>query len=101
MAETYVQVAADGAGKKIRNLSVQTLDSTGTLQTTYMQVVSLADENGNQILGGDQNDFQQQLLDEVRAIRMGIQQLLDAGGRKADINDLLEQAREYSLNQEN
>jgi len=48
-SESYVQVAADGSGKKIRNLKVSTyVDVNGvpTLTDVYIQVASIADENG-------------------------------------------------------
>jgi len=44
--EAYVQVAPDSSGKKVRNLQVTTVDSTGTQNTVEMQVVAIADPNG-------------------------------------------------------
>jgi hypothetical protein len=44
-AESYVQVATDGAGKSVRNLRMSTIVD-GVETTVYMQVVSIADENG-------------------------------------------------------
>jgi hypothetical protein len=95
--ETYVQVAPDSSGKKIRNLQVQLQQTDGTFATVLMQVVSIADENGNPMVVGDTLDWQMQLLDEMRAIRIGVQEILDAGavtmpGQKSD-DDLLERAQ--------
>lgn len=44
--DTFIQVATDGAGKKVRNLSVPVLQSDGTLSTAYMQVTALAKSDG-------------------------------------------------------
>jgi hypothetical protein len=63
--ETYVQVAADGSGKKIRNVGVEVLLADGSTETRYMQVVSVADADGVP-WGPTSND---ELLLELRAIR--------------------------------
>jgi len=47
--ESYVGVAVDGAGKKIRNISVDRVQSDGTVQTVQMQVVGITDPEGNLI----------------------------------------------------
>jgi hypothetical protein len=49
MAEGYVQVAADGSGKKVRNLQLDVLQSDGSTATVYMQVIAIADREGNPI----------------------------------------------------
>lgn len=77
MADAYVQVAADGSGKKIRNISACVLQSDGTLATVYMQVTSIVDEKGNAVSFSSDLDLQQQMLDEMRAVRIGIQMLVD------------------------
>lgn len=45
--ESVVQVAPDSTGKKIRNLQLTVLQSDGTTAVVQMQVVSLADQDGN------------------------------------------------------
>lgn len=47
--EGYVQVPPDSTGKQIRNLEVTILQPGGTYATVEMQVVSIADKNGNVI----------------------------------------------------
>lgn len=52
-SESYVQVAADGSGKKIRNIAAEVVQEDGSTATVYMQVVSLKDEFGNSIAIGN------------------------------------------------
>lgn len=47
--DTYVQVPPDSTGKKIRMLEVNILLADGTVGTTELQVISIADEKGNLI----------------------------------------------------
>jgi hypothetical protein len=71
MAESYVQVALDGSGKSIRNISVEVLQPDNTLRTVQMQVVSLADQAGRQIdlgNGGQQLVLLQGILDALNAL---------------------------------
>ena len=70
--EGVVQVAPDSTGKRIRNLSMQVLQTDGTLQTVYMQVVSIVDDRGFQVELMDQ-DWQQKMLNELVGIRKGIE----------------------------
>lgn len=95
--ETYVQVAPDGAGKKIRNLEVQTFQEDGTFTTVLLQVVSMADEFGNPVFFADQADWQVQLLNEMRAVRLCLEALYNDGQLSANTTDfiaLAENARE-------
>lgn len=75
--EGLVQVAADSTGKKIRNIVASVLQPDGTVATVLMQVVTLVDEEGNPARFSDDHDLQQQMLDEMRAVRMGMQLLVD------------------------
>lgn len=93
--DSFVQVPSDGSGKRVRNLAIQLLLPDGTIGLTYMQVVSIADENGNPLQLVEESDWRQELLDEMRAIRIGMQQWLDAGMVTDDENSLLEQAQDY------
>lgn len=45
---SFVQVAPDGSGKKIRNLQLDVVQPDGTTATVQMQVVNMVDENGQQ-----------------------------------------------------
>lgn len=47
--EAYTQVAANGVGNKIRNLSLDVLQPDGTIATVQMQVVSIVDADGRTI----------------------------------------------------
>ena len=53
MAETFVQVATDGTGKKIRNVSLtepQAVDASGNAQADlvrYQQIVALVNARGD------------------------------------------------------
>ena len=70
-SESYVQVAADGSGKKIRNLKVSTyVDVNGvpTLTDVYIQVASIADENGVPIDFDEGTQVQRQILEQLRTL---------------------------------
>lgn len=75
--ESYVQVAADGSGKRIRNLALEIVQTDGSIATSQVQVTAIADENGNPIDMTGRGDLFAQLLLELRAIRLGIQHLVD------------------------
>jgi len=45
-AESFVAVAPDSTGKKIRNLAIDVLQPDGTTTTVQMQVTNICDENG-------------------------------------------------------
>jgi hypothetical protein len=48
-ADSYIQVATDGSGKKVRNLQLDVLQPDGTVATVQMQVVAIADERGRPV----------------------------------------------------
>ena len=76
--DTYVGVQPyTGSGlQKIRNLEVTTIDPvTGLANTVEMQVVMIADVNGDIIRDFVDREWQQQMLDELRGIRRGIEEL--------------------------
>lgn len=75
--DTYVGVAPDGTGKKIRNLSMQVQQADGTISTVQVQVVSMVDEDGNAVRFTTDLDVQQQNLDELRALRLGMQEIVE------------------------
>ena len=52
MAETNVQIEVPRTGQKIRNVSASVLQSDGTVATVLMQVVTMADQDGN-LVGRD------------------------------------------------
>lgn len=81
MAESYVQVAADGAGKKVRNASLtesQGVDTSGNAQADlvrYQQVVLIADGPD-----GDTVDWGQLkgINDQLQSIHELLEAILDA-----------------------
>ena len=93
MADTFVQVPTDGSGKKIRNISIQTLQADGTLATTYMQVVNIFDEFGNRVNHVGREGWQAQMLDETRAIRIALQTMWDVGTPPKDRDNFLDLAQ--------
>ena len=70
--EGYVGLPSDGPGKKIRNLYMEVLQQDGTLQTVYMQVVSIVDDRGFSVEFID-HDWQQRMINELVGIRKGIE----------------------------
>jgi hypothetical protein len=83
-APGYIQLAADGSGKRVANFAValpagtlvtdgdgnQTVLSAAT--TVFVQRVALTDSSGNAIDDLVGNDRQDEILDELRKIRIGI-----------------------------
>lgn len=69
--ENYTQVAANGAGNKIRNLSMEVIQGDGTTSTVQMQVVSIVDRDGREVDFGasETNDLLRSLLREMTALR--------------------------------
>lgn len=73
----FVQVATDGAGKKIRNISVPALLEDGTRGTVYQQVVTIADGDGK-LVELNNETFQVAMLKELRAVVKGLALLTNA-----------------------
>ena len=70
--ESFIQVAPDSTGKMVRNLAVTFVNpDDGTTVTAYMQVVSIADAQGN-IIDASGREWHESILRELRAIRLGI-----------------------------
>jgi hypothetical protein len=67
--ETYVQVAPDSSGQKIRNLTVTFVASDGTAHTVNMQVVSIADGSGRMMSFGPTEELLAGILKELQRIR--------------------------------
>jgi hypothetical protein len=63
--EATVQVNS-GGGPKVRNLELLVQQSDGTLTTVYMQVVSIADSDGNLISLRPAEEQRDKLLQESR-----------------------------------
>lgn len=66
---TYVQVAPDSTGQKVRNLSLTQLRADGTSDTVVMQVTSIADEYGNVL---DFKVANKDLIDAIERLRESI-----------------------------
>lgn len=107
-SDAVIQVAQDGSGKRVRNIAVQAFIDAGdgqgaVLQTIYMQAtaVTLVDDQGDPVSLDDtihDPAWKRDLLDEMRAIRVGLELLLDGGQAKpaatALDGSLLDVARE-------
>ena len=48
MAESFVQVAIDGSGKRVRNVAITAIQADGTTQVVYQQAVSIVDATTGQ-----------------------------------------------------
>ena len=76
MSESYVQVAPDSTGKKIRNLQIsepQAVDAAGNAQADLVrnqQVISIANRRGDL-----PDTFEEQMLAELRLIRERLDQI--------------------------
>jgi len=104
----YVGVSPDLTGKKVGNYALQMYvdnnDGLGpVLQTVYFQsvVVTQIDENGTPLTVDDRIDseWKRQLLEEMRAIRIGMEYLLETGRPSFDItrSSLLDEARDQRI----
>ena len=104
----FVEVAPDSTGKRISNFAVQMYvdnqDGNGpVLQTVFLQAVLITqlDENGVPIGVDDRVDYEwkRQLLDEMRAIRIGMEHLLETGRPSFDPSQysLVDEARAQRL----
>jgi hypothetical protein len=73
--ESFVQVAPDGTGKQIRNLLVTESAIDGTLSSRYMQVVAIADGDGNVLNLSSERLLQHlaALVAETRLLRQAFQ----------------------------
>src|SRR5437870_10603820 len=77
MAESFVQVAPDSTGKKLRTFQALVQQPDGTFSTIQIQAAEIVDEFGNPFELTKDVTWQVQLLDEMRAVRFGIQGILD------------------------
>ncbi len=105
MAKDFVRVGTEGTGPRVQNVAVQTWidhgDGNGPqLVTVYMQAAAIwpVDPASGQPIEADEYligaDWKTQLLDEIRAVRMGMERLTD--NRRFLANEeqtLLEQAQ--------
>lgn len=89
--DTYVQLAADGAGKKVRNVQLQMLQPDGSLATVYAQVVAMQDAFGNVIEEFVDYNWQAQVLKELKRIRRCVAFIASSeiGSAKTSIMDVL------------
>lgn len=68
--ESYVQVAVDGEGKQIRNISADVIQPDGTTATVYMQVVAIRDSSGLPLDNGNVEHLLRAIQKELQALRM-------------------------------
>lgn len=85
--ETNVQIEVPRTGQKIRNLQVSAVQSDGTVATVLMQVVTLADDQGNILqLDALRSDVLGELL-EVSKQQRTLLMFLTNGLLKASISE--------------
>lgn len=104
MPKDFIRLATEGTGPRVQNIAVQTYvdhnDGNGPqLVTLYMQAATVTpvDANGNLVESDEYligAEWKTQLLDEMRAIRIGMERLIDNNRFMADEEQgLLEQAQ--------
>lgn len=64
--DSYVQVAPDSTGKRIRNVTFQALQADGTVITVQQQVIGLVNVDGVPVDIGRDNDVIIQVLKDIR-----------------------------------
>lgn len=70
MVEAQVQVPPDSTGKKIRTIELSIAQADGTFATVETQVVAIVDVDGNAIRFDDISRLLQELIEEVRELKM-------------------------------
>lgn len=72
MSDSFVQVAPDSTGKKVRNLQMDVLQPDGTVATVQMQVISVVDMEGRAVDFGAQEvcSLLRSQLREMTALRV-------------------------------
>jgi len=73
--ESYIQVAPDSTGKKVRTLEMPAVQSDGTVATVEMQVAALVDANGRPL--DLASDLQRDILRVLKQLRYGLSLQLD------------------------
>jgi hypothetical protein len=73
-SESQVQVQPDSSGKKVRTIEVTTILS-GVATVVEMQVLAIADENGNTINEFIDYKWQLAVLNELKKIRRAVDKL--------------------------
>ncbi len=91
--ESNVQVPPNSTGGIVRMLQLTVLDS-GVPTTVLMQVIQIADEFGNPLSFEESQQIARETLDEIRAVRLGIQEIISAGATKDHMINLIDIARE-------
>jgi len=91
-SDSNVQVSS-GTGPSVRTLQLTVLDS-GTPTVVQMEVIAIADEFGNPLKVDSLYQAQMEVLDELRAIRLGLQEIISAGARPNEVMNLIQVARE-------
>jgi ribonuclease PH len=81
--ESVVQVAPDSTGKKIRNIQLDVVQPDGSIASVQMQVVVVADQNGNLTALSQVQGFallptsDQQLLEQVTQMNDKLGKMLE------------------------
>lgn len=70
MVESYVQVAPNSTGEKIRNVSLDVLQPDGTVATVLMQVVVPVDRDGFAMDSSANLAMLTSIRNELRALRL-------------------------------
>jgi len=68
----------------------------GVPTVVQMQVISISDEFGTLLLVSEEQEWRRQLLEELRALRIGFEYYLTHGAAPGDVINLLDDARDYA-----
>jgi hypothetical protein len=63
--ESFVQIAPDSTGKKMRNLQMEILQPDGTTSIVQMEVITICDQNGV-IIDFDEAEWRMEVLEQLR-----------------------------------
>jgi TolB-like protein len=67
--ESYVQVAPDSSGKKIRNLKMSIIGADGVVSDVYCQVLSIVNEAGEPVNLSFDVGVAEDILAELKHVR--------------------------------
>jgi hypothetical protein len=86
--ETYIQVASDGAGKKVKNLKlIGVVQADGTSADVYIQCTAIVDGDGRTVDLDELTGVMRALLKEVRWLRKGFGEMTENAALTIGLDD--------------
>lgn len=90
--ESYVQIAPDSTGKKVRNQADQIIQSDGSVASVLRQIVTKCDADGNPVPEQENNELLVNIWMELKAIRLCLQATYSQGAIPGSDEDFYQTA---------